>query len=249
MRTATVLLLGGTWEARQLAETLAARPELRVVTSLAGRVERPILPRGEVRIGGFGGVDGLTDWIQRERAVAVVDATHPFAARISTAASTAASRAGVRYLMLHRPAWSAQPGDTWCRVPSMEAAADAVAAREGRVFLTTGRRLGAFAHLDRQWFLIRSVSPPDPPLPPHREVILERGPFDLDHELDLLGRHRIQMLVTKNSGGQMTGAKLVAARMRGLTVVMVDRPPRPQGPFVESVDAAAAWVGELLSST
>jgi precorrin-6A/cobalt-precorrin-6A reductase len=133
-------------------------------------------------------------------------------------------------------------------VASLEAAVEAVAAQGKRVFLTTGRqRVSVFAHLDRQWFLIRSVNPPDPPLPKHLEVILERGPFDVGHELDLLHRYRIDLMVAKNSGGSMTGAKLTAARMLGLTVVMVDRPPPPEGRLVGSIEAVVAWLDELLA--
>lgn len=240
----TVLLLGGTGEARRLAALLAQRrPALRVVTSLAGRVAQPALPDGEVRIGGFGGAAGLAEWLRREQVGAVIDATHPFAARISAAAVTASAEVGVPLLVVRRPDWTAEPGDDWRRVPSLDAAAEAVAGLGERVFLSTGRQsLAAFAGLDRQWFLVRSVDPPDPPLPRRLAVVLDRGPFTVDGELALLRRYDIDVLVTKDSGGTMTAAKLHAARRLGLPVVMVDRPPTPPADQVESVEDALPWL-------
>lgn len=240
----TVLLLGGTGEARRLAALLAQRrPALRVVTSLAGRVAQPALPDGEVRIGGFGGAAGLAEWLRRERVGAVIDATHPFAARISSAAVTASAEVGLPLLVVRRPGWTAEPGDDWRRVPSLDAAAETVAGLGERVFLSTGRQsLAAFAGLDRQWFLVRSVDPPDPPLPRRLSVVLDRGPFTVDGELALLRRYDIDVLVTKDSGGTMTAAKLHAARRLGLPVVMVDRPPTPPADQVESVEDALPWL-------
>jgi precorrin-6A/cobalt-precorrin-6A reductase len=243
MNERKVLLLGGTGEARRLAELLADRPGMRVVTSLAGRVAQPALPAGEVRIGGFGGAAGLADWLRRERPDAVVDATHPFAARITASAVSATTEAGVPLLVLRRSGCTAGPGDDWRRVPSLEAAAEAATGLGERIFLTTGRQgLAAFAPLDRPWFLVRSVDPPDPPLPPRLEVVLDRGPFTVDGELALLRQHRVDVLVTKDSGGPMTAAKLVAARRLGLPVVMVDRPPLPPVTCVWTVEAALVWL-------
>ncbi|WP_329109849.1 cobalt-precorrin-6A reductase [Micromonospora sp. NBC_01699] len=240
----TVLLLGGTGEARRLAALLAReRPDLRVVTSLAGRVAQPALPEGEVRVGGFGGPAGLVEWLRRERVGAVLDVTHPFAARMSATAVTACAEVGVPLLVVRRPGWTAQPGDAWRRVPSLEAAAETVAELGERVFLTTGRQsLAAFAGLDRQWFLVRSVDPPEPPLPRRLTVVLDRGPFTLDAELDLLHRYAVDVLVTKDSGGSMTAAKLHAARRLGLPVVMVDRPPTPPAEEVERVEDVLPWL-------
>ena len=240
----TVLLLGGTGEARRLAALLAGRrPDLRVVTSLAGRVAQPALPVGEVRIGGFGGAAGLAEWLRRERVGAVLDVTHPFAARISAAAVTASAEVGVPLLVVRRPGWTAEPGDDWRRVPSLDAAAELVAGLGERVFLSTGRQsLAAFAGLDRQWFLVRSVDPPDPPLPRRLAVVLDRGPFTVDGELALLRRYDIDVLVTKDSGGTMTAAKLYAARRLGLPVVMVDRPPVPPVERVERLEDALSWL-------
>lgn len=244
--TARVLILGGTGEARALARELAGRPGLHVTSSLAGRVRRPQLPPGDVRVGGFGGADGLADWLRRERVRAVVDATHPFARTITDNAVRAARRAGCPMLVLRRPAWEPGPGDDWRPVPSMPAAAALLPELGERVFLTTGRQgLAHFAELDLH-FLVRAVDPPEPPLPPRTSVLLARGPFSVDDELALLREHRIDVLVSKNSGGSMTSAKLTAARELGLPVVMVQRPPQPDAPSAGTVDQAVAWLDDVL---
>ncbi|MET7397576.1 cobalt-precorrin-6A reductase [Dactylosporangium sp. NPDC005572] len=240
----TVLILGGTGEARRLAAALTG---VRVVSSLAGRVAQPSLPPGEVRVGGFGGVAGLTHYLRAERVAAIVDATHPFAARITSNAAAAAAETGVPLLVLRRPGWTSGPGDRWQRVPSLEAAAEAIR-DAGRVFLTTGRQsLPAFAHLTAPWFLSRSVDPPEPPLPPNVEVLLDRGPFTVETETALLRARAIDVLVTKDSGGDMTAAKLTAARTLAVPVVMVDRPPLP--PSVEAVATVAEALARLESAT
>lgn len=241
-----VLLLGGTGEARRVAAALAGRPGLRVVTSLAGRVADPALPPGEVRIGGFGGPAGLAAWLRAEGIGAVVDATHPFAARVTASAVAATAEVGVPLVVLRRPGWTEVPGDDWRRVPSTAAAAVAVDELGERVFLTTGRQsLAAFAGLDRPWFLARSVDPPEPPTPPRLEVILDRGPFTVTGELDLLRRYRIDLLVTKDSGGSMTEAKLTAARRRRIPVVVVTRPPLPTAPHAVITADPATVVAEV----
>jgi precorrin-6A/cobalt-precorrin-6A reductase len=248
----TVLLLGGTGEARRLAALLAReRPGWRVVTSLAGRVADPALPEGEVRIGGFGGPAGLADWLRRERVDAVLDVTHPFAARMSAGAVSACAEVGVPLLVVRRPGWTAQPGDDWRRVPSLAAAAETVAGLGERVFLSTGRQsLAAFAGLDRHWFLVRSVDPPEPPLPRRLAVVLDRGPFTVDGELALLRRYGVQVLVTKDSGGPMTAAKLHAARDLALPVVMVDRPPtHPSTARVTAIEEALPWLDSHVTTT
>ncbi|MFT4087441.1 MAG: cobalt-precorrin-6A reductase [Gordonia sp. (in: high G+C Gram-positive bacteria)] len=236
-------MLGGTAEARALAEALTAQG-VPVTSSLAGRVQNPRLPVGKVRIGGFGGVDGLAAWLVEHDAVAVVDATHPFAARITANAAHACARADVPLLRLTRPEWTPSAEDRWIRVPDMASAARVVADRGGRVFLTTGRRdAGAFADVDDAWFLIRVVDPPAGPLPLHHQILSSRGPYGLDDERALLAAHGITLLVTKNSGGELTRAKLVAAAEAGIEVVVVDRPAEPEGVHrVDSVDAALAWV-------
>ncbi|MEU6752380.1 cobalt-precorrin-6A reductase [Spirillospora sp. NPDC046719] len=237
-----VLLLGGTGEARRLAGRLAGDPRYDVISSLAGRTADPDLPPGRTRIGGFGGPDGLAAWLRDERIGAVVDATHPFAALMTESAVLAAERTGVPLLVLRRPGWTEGPGDDWRRVPSLEAAAADLPGE--RVFLTTGRKnLAAFAGDARRWFLVRSVDPPEPPLPPRMETVLARGPFTVGEELALMREHAIDALVTKDSGSAMTSAKLAAARTLRIPVVMVDRPPAPDGvPVAATVEEAAAWL-------
>lgn len=235
-----VLLLGGTGEARALAAVL--HPEVEVISSLAGRVPDPALPVGPVRIGGFGGVDGMRQWLADERVDAVVDATHPFASTITAHAAQVCTELGLPHLVLARPAWS--PG-TAIVVGSDREAAETVA-RNGysRVFLTTGRS-GTLVFKDVDaWFLIRAVTPPDPDtLPVDHQLLLSRGPYDYEGELALLREHRIDALVTKNSGGAMTEPKLRAAESAGVTVVMVDRPALPPGVHsVATVEDAAGWV-------
>ncbi|MCX4918234.1 cobalt-precorrin-6A reductase [Streptomyces sp. NBC_00687] len=225
-----VLVLGGTTEARELAAELTARPGVQVTTSLAGRVARPGAVEGDLRTGGFGGADGLARWLREHRVDVLVDATHPFAAGITANAARAATATGVPAVVLRRPGWQAGPGDRWHEAGSLTEAAALLPGLGRRVFLTTGRLgLAAFAHLSGPHFLVRSVEDPDPPLPPDTEVLLARGPFTLDDERALLLRHRIDVLVTKDSGGAATSAKLTAARDLALPVVVVRRPPLPDG--------------------
>lgn len=242
-----VLILGGTTEARLLAQALApARdPAYRVTTSLAGRVASPVLPPGEVRIGGFGGAEGLADWITAHGVTRLVDATHPFAERMSFNAAGARDRTGVPLLALRRPGWTPGPGDTWTFADSLAEAAGALPSLGTRAFLTTGRTgLPAFAHLTGTWFLVRSVDPPAGPRPPHLDVLLDRGPFTLEGERELLSRHRIDVVVTKDSGGSATAPKLAAAREAGLPVLVVRRPPVPAGvPEAGSVAEALRRLG------
>ncbi|TQN44020.1 precorrin-6A/cobalt-precorrin-6A reductase [Blastococcus colisei] len=240
--TGRVLVLGGTGEARRLAAALVTAG-VDVVSSLAGRVADPMIPEGDVRIGGFGGVAGLVGWLRAAPMAAVVDATHPFAATMTDSAAEAARLTGVPLLRLQRPGWVAQHGDDWRWVDSLEAAAAAVGGF-GSVFLTTGRHgVGAFAGLNGPC-LVRSVDPPAPPLPPRTTVVLARGPFTVEDELALMRQHEVDVVVTKDSGGAMTAAKLTAARQLGLPVVLVRRPPLPAGlAVVGTVDEALAWVG------
>jgi precorrin-6A/cobalt-precorrin-6A reductase len=234
-----VLILGGTGEARELAAVLAARPGWEVISALAGRVADPATPAGAVRVGGFGGVAGLTDWLQANDIEVVVDATHPFAARITEHAVAAAGRLHIPLLLLRRPGWVEGPEDRWHRVPDATAAAALLSALGERIFLATGRGdLPVFARLDRLWFLLRAVDPPPPPLPARCAVLLARGPFPLDGERELLRRHRIDVVVSRDSGGAGSAAKLVAARELGLPVVLLDRPAPPDVPLVGSVEEA-----------
>ena len=239
--TGRVLILGGTGEARRLATALVAEG-VDVVSSLAGRVADPVVPPGEVRIGGFGGAAGLTAWLQAHPVQSLVDATHPFAATMTASAAAAAEATGIPLLRLQRPGWSPQPGDDWRWVDTPTEAALAVAGF-GSVFLTTGRRgLGAFAGLTGRC-LVRSVDPPDPPLPERTTVVLARGPFAVSDELALMRQHAVDVVVTKDSGGGMTAAKLAAARRLGVPVVLIRRPPLPPGvPTVATVEEAVAGV-------
>ncbi|MGW7264067.1 cobalt-precorrin-6A reductase [Streptomyces sp. NPDC054842] len=235
-----ILVLGGTTEARELAARLAELPGVRVTTSLAGRVSRPGALDGEVRVGGFGGADGLAAWLREHRADAVADATHPFAAGITANAARAAAATGVPAVVLRRPGWTPGPGDVWHPVASLPEAAEVLPRLGRRVFLTTGRLgLAAFAELTALHFLVRSVEPPGPPMPPRTRVLLARGPFTVAGETALLREHRIDVLVTKDSGGEATSAKLTAARELGVPVVVVRRPPLPEG-VLAVTDVAAA---------
>jgi precorrin-6A/cobalt-precorrin-6A reductase len=241
-----VLVLGGTAEARRLAAALHRHPAFAVTSSLAGRVARPRLPSGEVRIGGFGGAEGLTTWLSGHRTDAVVDATHPFAARMTANAVAATAATGVPLLVLRRPGWTEGPGDRWHRVPDAARAAELVPRLGTRPFLSTGSGdLAAFAGLDL-WCLLRAVDPPPPPLPARHHLVLARGPFTADAERALLREHRIDVVVARDSGGELTAAKLVAARELGLPVVLLARPPAPDAPAVTSVEEAVAWLSAAL---
>ena len=239
-----VLVLGGTSEARELAAALSEHPRFAAVSSLAGRVREPRVPEGEVRIGGFGGPGGLATWLRDNGTDVLVDATHPFAQRMTSSAVEAARSAGVPLLVLRRPGWTEGPGDDWRWVRSVAEAADELRRMGPRgVFLTTGRQdVSAFADLDDLRFLLRCVDPPEPPVPRQLEVLLDRGPFTVDGELDLLRSRALDVVVTKDSGGGMTAAKLRAARQLGLPVVVVRRPDPPEAPLVETSRAALAWL-------
>lgn len=237
-----ILLLGGTTEASALATALAARGE-RAVLSYAGRTDHPRAQAIPTRVGGFGGVEGLADHMTREGVTHLVDATHPFAARISTNAIAAAELAGVELLALTRPAWEAGPGDRWIRVADTAGAGAALGGEAARVFLALGRQtIGDFADAAQHFYLLRFVDAADPPALPHHHLVVDRGPFTLAGELALLRAHRIQMIVAKNAGGSGARAKLEAARELGLPVVMIDRPFIPDRPQVESVAQVLDWL-------
>jgi precorrin-6A/cobalt-precorrin-6A reductase len=238
-----VLVLGGTAEGRALAARLQVSVD--VVSSLAGRVPDPALPVGTVRVGGFGGVEGLRHWLSDQRIDAVVDATHPFAATITAHAAQACAALNTPLLVLARAPWD--PGDASVVASDREAATTVAQQSFQRVFLTTGR-FGAAAFAGSEaWFLIRAVTAPDEAdLPRRHRLLLSRGPYRYADERALMQEHRIDALVTKNSGGDMTRAKLEAATALGIPVVMVARPPLPAGiATVGTVDEAAAWVANL----
>jgi precorrin-6A/cobalt-precorrin-6A reductase len=223
----TVLILGGTSEARELAGRLVAAgvPGLRVVSSLAGRVSRPALPEGEVRVGGFGGVAGLAEWVAGNSVAVVVDATHPFAATMSAHAVAACASVPAPLLRVVRAPWAAGAGDTWHQVGSEAEAAALLPSVGRRAFVTTGRQgLGAYAEVDAVSLVVRCVDPPLVALPDGAEVLLARGPYDAAAEVELMRSRGIDVLVTKNSGGGLTAGKLAAARQLGIPVVMVRRP-------------------------
>jgi precorrin-6A/cobalt-precorrin-6A reductase len=235
----TVLILGGTGEARRLAGLLQA-DGVRVVSSLAGRVSRPALPVGEVRTGGFGGPAGLADYLRTAGVDLMVDATHPFAARISASAAEAALLTGVPLLRLQRPGWAEHPDATrWTWVPDAAAAREA-AAEARRPFLTTGRQsLPDFLPWADRRVLARVVDLPELPLPDRWTVILARGPYERAAEEALMADHQVDWLLTKDSGGTMTAAKLDAAAALGLPVVVIERPaPPPDVPTVTTVAEA-----------
>ncbi len=243
-----VLLLGGTTEGAALAKALADDPRFAVTTSLAGRTRRPAALPGTVRVGGFGGAAGLASYLAEQRIDSLVDATHPFAATISRHAAEACHATGTARLRLVRPPWRAAPGDQWVEVASAAEAATCLPGAGRRAFLTVGRRaLASFADRPHTWYLVRVVDPPDTPLidAPHL-VIAARGPFALEDEIALLRRHRIEVLVTRNSGGTATRAKLDAARRLGLPVVMIARPEEPSGERVASVEETMEWLGARL---
>lgn len=242
-----VLILGGTAEARRLAAVLADDPCLRVTTSLAGSVKTPSFPVGETRLGGFGGSEGLARWMREHRTDALVDATHPFAEVISRNAVGAAADAKVPLLAVRRPGWVQGPRDDWRSVGSLDEAATQLPELGTRIFLSTGRRgLPTFAALDDLWFLIRSVDPPESPMPRHAKVVLARGPFTVQDELALLRGHQIDVVVTRDSGSDATLAKLVAARTLGIPVVVIRRPPLPSGiPVVEDAASAVEWISRF----
>lgn len=239
-----VLILGGTTEASALARALAQDDRFRPTLSLAGRTRAPALPAIPARRGGFGGAEGLADYLHREGIEALVDATHPFAATISANAAAAARLARVPRLAILRPGWTPAPGDRWTQVPTMEDAAAALGAAGRRVFLTVGQQeLVPFRAAPQHDYLIRSVEPPDPAaLPPLALCIAARGPFQEPDERRLLLEAGIEVLVTKNSGGAATAPKLAAARAVGIPVVMVARPPPPPPPHAAGAAEALAWL-------
>ncbi|HEY1857823.1 cobalt-precorrin-6A reductase [Acidocella sp.] len=231
------LVLGGTSEASALAGLLASDIRFSAMLSLAGRTAAPVLPAIACRIGGFGGVAGLTQYISDHAIQALVVATHPFAAQIRQNAVAAAGGARIPMLMIERPSWQTQEGDRWTEVADMEQAAAALGPAPRRVLLTIGRKdLLPFVAAPWHDYVIRSVDAPPPEfLPPSAKIITARGPFTLEDDLRMLHEERVAVIVTKNSGGTATQSKLVAARKLELPVIMVARPPWPN---VTGLDAA-----------
>ena len=238
-----LLILGGTTEASALARAVEGWADLDPILSLAGRTENPVLPPIPYRTGGFGGVDGLKAYLTGEKIDAVIDATHPFAAQMSANAAEACGALNIPLALFTRAAWRPVPGDRWTMAADMAAAARALGGAPRRAFLTIGSlQLAAFASAPQHHYLVRSIDPPDAAiaLPDHR-LVLARGPFTVEEETTLMRDEVIDALVTKNSGGKATAAKLAAARALNIEVIMVERPKPPDVPAFESLDAIAAW--------
>jgi precorrin-6A/cobalt-precorrin-6A reductase len=247
---ARILILGGTAEARQLAERLAGRADLEVTLSLAGRTAAPAAQPVPVRVGGFGGAEGLAKYLIGERIDALIDATHPYANVISANAVTAARRSGVQLVALRRPPWIKVAGDRWIAVSDVGEAVRAIGQTPRRVFVALGRNeLKPFHDAPRHYYLIRSVDPVDPPLPlPHVGYVTGRGPFGEADDHALMTEHRIDVVVAKNSGGAATYGKIAAARALSADVIMLRRPPAPDAAAVETIDDAIAWLDHALTS-
>jgi precorrin-6A/cobalt-precorrin-6A reductase len=244
-RRERVLILGGTADANRLAQAVANDSGIDAVLSYAGRTENPTLPPISWRLGGFGGVDGLVDYLRTEKITRVVDATHPFAAQMSAHAVAACASAGLPLLALERAPWRRAPGDRWIEVDDLKAAAEALGTAPRRVFLGIGRqRLDIFAAHSQHAYLVRLVDPPRAPLPlPDAEVIVARGPFDRAADNAMLTIYRIEIVVAKNAGGDSASAKIEAARELALPVVMVRRPFIPARETVETVAEVMRWLG------
>jgi len=243
-----ILILGGTADARQLAGKLAARHD--VILSLAGRTENPVAQRVPVRVGGFGGAEGLVAYLTQNRIDLLVDATHPYAARISANAAAASRMANVPAIALRRPVWQQQPGDRWTPVDSAAEAVTALGSAPRKVFLALGRQeLAPFEAAPHHAYLIRSVDPVEPPLAvPHATYILARGPFSETDDRALLETHGIDAIVSKNSGGPATYGKIAAARKLGIEVFLIRRPPLPDMPSGASVEEVLQLVDHALAA-
>lgn len=243
--TATrTLILGGTSEARRFAARIAGDSRFDAIMSLAGRTSEPLSQTLPVRVGGFGGVEGLMRYLVEERIDKVVDATHPFAARISANARDACVALSIPLIALSRAPWSRADGDRWIEVEDNAAAIAALGAASRRVFLTTGRLgLADFLQAPQHFYLIRTIdAPPSAELPPHHELILDRGPFAVESELSLMRDANIDVLVSKNSGGDATYAKIVAARVLNIDVVMIAPPRRECVETVHDIEQAIAFL-------
>ena len=246
------LILGGTTEARLLGERLAGRGELDVTLSLAGRTASPVPHAVPVRIGGFGGAEGLAAHLTAERIDVLIDATHPYATMISANAAEAARSTGVPFLVLHRPPWDTVAGDRWTEVDDTSAAVHAIGQQSRNVFVALGRNeLAPFVSAPQHNYLIRSVDPIDPPLPlPRVTYVNARGPFREAEDRALMMAHDIGAVISKNSGGSAAYGKIAAARALGIEVIMVRRPPPPgAAAAVSTIDDAVAWLDHALTST
>ena len=245
-----MLILGGTTEARHLAERLAGRADLDVTLSLAGRTVAPALQPVPVRRGGFGGAAGLADYLHREQIDVLIDATHPYASGISANACAAARTSNVQFMALRRPPWVAVAGDHWTEVGDVHAAVRALGPAPRCVLVTLGRNeLAPLAEASLHRYLIRSVDLVDPPLPLlHATYVTGRGPFAEADEHALMRAHGVEVVIAKNSGGSATYGKIAAARALGIEVIMLRRPPLPEAPSAETVEHVLAWLDHALTS-
>jgi len=247
---ARVLILGGTAEARLLAERLAGRIGLTVTLSFAGRTAAPARQPVPVRVGGFGGAAGLADYLAKQAIDALIDATHPYAAAISANAVAAARRAGVPLLVLRRPPWVAVAGDRWTEVSDVREAVSALGTAPRRVFVTLGRNeLKPSLNAPQHHYLIRSVDPVDPPLALPRAIyVTGRGPFAEAEDAALMRAYGIEVVIAKNSGGTATYGKIAAARALRIEVILLRRPAAPAAAAVETIEEAIAWLDHALTS-
>ncbi|MEO1107609.1 MAG: cobalt-precorrin-6A reductase [Pseudomonadota bacterium] len=237
-----LLLLGGTTEANALARSLAERGT-NAVYSYAGRVDNPRPQPLPVRVGGFGGVDGLAGYIRDNAITHVVDATHPFAAKMSANAIAACNAADVPLTALTRSAWSPQQGDSWQHVPDIPAAVAALDGPARRVFLAVGRmHLRDFAAQPQHHYLLRLVDEPETVLLPNAGIVVSRGPFTVEDDVALMKNHGTELVVSKNAGGTGARAKLDAARTLNVPVLMIDRPSLPSRQELSSVDQVLDWL-------
>lgn len=242
-----ILILGGTAEANALAAALAGRGDVTAILSYAGRTENPKAPPIPYRVGGFGGIKGLHSYLMDNAIDALIDATHPFAAQMSAHAVAAAEVTGVPLIALERPAWTAEPGDIWTEVDILEQAADALGDTPRKVFLAIGRlHLAAFAAKPQHAYLVRLVDPPREALPlRHVEVLIGRGPFKTADDLAMMRDRGIEAVVAKNAGGPASYAKIEAARLLRIPVILQRRPAVPPRETVETVEATLAWLAGL----
>lgn len=242
-----ILLLGGTGEASALAAGLAGDPAVAVTLSLAGRTAAPRPGPVPTRVGGFGGAEGLAEWLSANRIEAVIDATHPFAARISAHAARACAACALPLLAVRRPAWARREDDDWTEVASVAACVAALGSAPKRVFLTIGRQeVSAFARAPHHAYVVRTIEPVGDALPvPDLVTVSARGPFTLEDETRFMREARVEVLVTKNSGGAATYPKIEAARRLGLPVLIVARPALPDVPSVPDEAGARDWLAAM----
>ncbi|WP_117194667.1 cobalt-precorrin-6A reductase [Rhizobium terrae] len=245
----SILILGGTAEARALAGRLADDPRFAVEFSLAGRTRVPVEQPVPVRVGGFGGAEGLADYLRQKAFTVLIDATHPYAAQISRNAAAASTRAAIPLVALRRSPWQPQPGDRWIEVDSVGDAVGVLGGKPRKIFLTLGRQeLLPFEAAPQHRYLIRSVDPVDPPLNiPSAIYLTSRGPFAEADEMQLLKEHDIEVIVAKNSGGPASYGKIAAARALGIQIVIVRRPDLPDVPSVQTIDEMLAWLDHAPS--